>query len=71
MNVFLWIGTVMTLAGLAGLVWCIRKAAWLKRADVTNEEATAELRRLVPANVAAVGIAFMGLAVLVVGLVLS
>lgn len=71
MNAFLWIGTLMTVSGLAGLAWCIRKAAWLKTADITNDEATAELRKLVPANVAAVGVAFMGLAVLVVGLVLG
>ncbi len=71
MNVFLWIGVALTLAGLAGLAWCVRKAAWLRRADITDEQATVELRRLVPANVAAVGVAFIGLAVLVVGVILS
>ena len=71
MNAFLWIGVPLTLAGLAGVLWCIRKAAWLRRAELTDAEATAELRRLVPANVAAVGLAFIGLAVLVVGLILA
>lgn len=71
MNAFLWIGAALTLGGLAGLAWCIRKAAWLRHADITNDQATAELRRLVPANIAAVGIAFIGLAVLVVGLILG
>ncbi len=71
MNAFLWIGIALAVAGLAGLAWCIRKAAWLRRADITNEQATAELRRLVPANVAAVGVAFIGLAVLVVGVILG
>ena len=71
MNAFLWIGIALTVAGLAGLAWCIRKAAWLRRADISDEEATAELRRLVPANVAAVGVAFIGLAVLVVGAILA
>ncbi|HUF56445.1 MAG TPA: hypothetical protein VMM55_07780 [Thermohalobaculum sp.] len=71
MNPFLWIGAGLTVAGLAGLAWCIRKAAWLRRADIADEQATAELRRLVPANVAAVGVAFIGLAVLVVGLILA
>ena len=71
MNAFLWIGIALTVAGLAGLAWCIAKAAWLRRAEITNEQATAELRRLVPANVAAVGVAFIGLAVLVVGVILA
>ena len=71
MNGFTIAGVVLTLIGLAGILWCIRKAAWLRRSDIEGEQAMAELRKLVPANVAAVGVAFMGLAVLIVGLVLG
>lgn len=71
MNAFLWAGIALTLAGVAGLGWCIRRAAWIRRAEIANAEATAELRKLVAANVAAVGVAFIGLAVVVVGLVLG
>ena len=70
MNGFLWGGIALTLAGVAGLAWCIRRAAWIRRADIPDEQATAELRTLVAANVAAVGVAFIGLAVVVVGLIL-
>lgn len=69
MNGFLWAGIALTLAGIAGLAWCIRRAAWIRGADIPDEQATAELRTLVAANVAAVGVAFIGLAVVVVGLV--
>lgn len=70
MNGFSLIGIVLTLIGMAGLAWCIRRAAWIRRADIPDDQATAELRKLVAANVAAVGVAFIGLAVVVVGLVL-
>lgn len=71
MSAFLWIGAAMALLGIAGLVWCMSRAASLKRSDVSDDEAVRQLRVLVAANVAAVGTAFMGLALVVVGAILS
>lgn len=71
MSAFLWVGAALTVVGLAGLVWCISKAAALKKSDISDEEAVARLRVLVAANVASVGTAFMGLALVVVGAILS
>ncbi|MEM7446511.1 MAG: hypothetical protein AAF414_24550, partial [Pseudomonadota bacterium] len=37
MQIMIWIGAVLTVLGLAGLVWCIRKAAWLKRVQAQDD----------------------------------
>ena len=71
MSMFIIIGTVLTLAGLAGVLWCIRKAVWLKKAKLEDAEARSELNTLVFAHMAAIGAAFMGLGLLIVGILLS
>ena len=64
-------GLVLALAGLAGVLWCIRMAARLKRAPMSDDAVRAELGRLVFAHTAAIGSAFIGLGLLTVGLLLQ
>jgi hypothetical protein len=71
MTAFVPIGIVLSLAGLAGVLWCIRAAARLKRAELSDDAIRAELGRLVFAHTAAIGAAFLGLGLLVVGLLLQ
>ena len=62
------LGTLTTLVGLAGLVTCIRRARALKGAD--HETARRGLQGLVALNLASVGVAGFGLAMVIVGLIL-
>lgn len=71
MTVMIWIGAVLSVLGLFGVLWCIRKAAWLRGADPNEVDSNAELSKLVFANMAAMGGAFMGLGLLVAGILLS
>jgi len=71
MIVMISIGAALTAGGLAGLLWCIRKAAWLKRARLDDRAVRAELNRLIFGHMAAIGAAFLGLGLLVTGLLLS
>ena len=72
MAVLVVIGIVLALAGLAGVLWCIRKAARLRRAELSDDDAVrAELGRLVFAHTAAISTAFLGLGLLSVGLLLQ
>ena len=71
MAVFVAVGIVLVLAGLAGVLWCIRAAARLRRAELSDDAIRAELGRLVFAHTAAIGAAFLGLGLLVVGLLLQ
>lgn len=71
MDGLIWAGAALTLAGLAGLVWCILLAAKAKRSGLDDAAMRAELRRVVTINLAAVGVSALGLAAVVAGIVLG
>ena len=71
MGVMIAIGAVLAVLGLIGVLWCIRKAAWMKNAELDAEQARAEINRLIFAHMAAIGAAFLGMGLLVTGLLLS
>jgi hypothetical protein len=70
-KVLIWIGAALTLAGLALLVWLIRSALGLRKAELSEEEKRAELARLGPLNFGALALSMFGLIMVVVGLALS
>ncbi len=71
MSLILYLGVATTLVGLAGILWFMRRAKALKSSTADNATVQAELRKLVVINVAAVGVAFFGLALTVVGVILA
>ena len=71
MVLMIYAGIALALIGLVGIIFCVREAARLKQLAQEDPEAVrARLHGLVAVNMGAVGIAFMGLALLVVGLIL-
>ncbi len=71
MTIMIWIGGILTGIGLFGVLWCLRKAAWLRNAELDENQARTELSRLIFAHMAAIGFAFLGMGLLVAGLLLS
>ena len=71
MQALIWIGAAVALAGIAALGGCIREAMRLRGVQMEPEEARRTLRRLHAWNMAAVGTAFLGLAAVTVGAILS
>lgn len=67
-QIALYAGIFLTILGLIGLGACIRKAVAIKRGDADGSSAA--MNNLVALNMAAVGTAFFGLALVVVGLLL-
>jgi len=70
MNILVALGILVTVTGIAGILWCLGMAVRLRRPDMEEEQATAMLRRLVLFHMIAIGAAFIGLGLLVVGLLL-
>jgi len=64
------LGALLALGGLAGLVHCIREGYRIRGAGLSPEAARERLRRLVAVNLASVGTAALGLAMLAAGLML-
>ncbi|MXU65567.1 hypothetical protein [Oceanomicrobium pacificus] len=70
MTLLLAIGIIVTLAGVGLLGWCVRRAAQIRRDSRSGEDVSARLHGLVALNMGAVGLAFLGLAIVVVSLIL-
>jgi hypothetical protein len=62
-------GVVLTLVGLAGVIACILKAKALK-GEADHAKVRAAMHGLVALNMGSVGAAFLGLGLVVVGLIL-
>lgn len=65
------IGAVVTLAGLALLLWCILKVARARRAGADPETLKATLKSTVSLNLAALCLSAIGLMMVVVGILLG
>ncbi|AVO36287.1 hypothetical protein [Pukyongiella litopenaei] len=70
-DAMIWIGTVVTLAGLAGLVWCILRVARAKRAGLREEDLRAVMQSTMPLNTGALFLSVMGLMLVVIGIMLG
>jgi hypothetical protein len=71
MALVFYAGVATTLVGLAGIVWFFRRARRLRETDSDDATVQVELRALVLLNMAAVGVAFFGLAITVIGLIMG
>ena len=69
-NIMIAIGLVMALAGLFGVVWCIRFAQQMKAGGMSEDEIKAGIVKLSAVNMASMGGAMLGLSILLVGLIL-
>ena len=71
MQALIWIGAVITLAGVAGVLWCVIRVARAKRANLADDELRAELAGVLPVNLAALLVSAIGLMCVVVGILLG
>lgn len=71
MEVVVASGAAVALLGIALLVWCMLKASRIRKAGSDGPEIEAELRRLILFNMAGVGLGFLGLAIVLAGLLLG
>ena len=71
MQGMIWAGAGVTLLGVVGLGWSIRLAAQVRQSSGDPEGARAALTRVLYWNMAALGIAALGLMVVVVGIILG
>lgn len=70
MEMLIWPGAALTLAGLAGLAWAIVRVARAKRAGLDDTALRAVLQKAVAVNLAALAVSAIGLMLIVVGVML-
>lgn len=71
MEMLIWAGAAVSLAGLAGIVWCIVQAARARRAGLPDAELRARLQRVVLVNLGALFVSVIGLMLVVLGVVFA
>ena len=71
MQALIWAGAALTLLGVAGLVYCVLRALKARRAGLPDDALRAELQRIVLINLGALGVSFLGLMLVVLGIFLS
>lgn len=71
MQALIWTGATVSLIGVAGLAYCIFRATRARRRGLGDVAMRAELQRVVTLNMAALGVAALGLMLVVTGILLG
>ncbi len=71
MELLVWLGAIVSLLGLAGLVWCIISVWKARKAGLDDAAMRAKLQKVVPLNTGALFLSMTGLMLVVVGIMLS
>lgn len=71
MDILIWIGAAMTLAGFVGIVWSIFAIQRARRAGLDDAALRAKLQKVLPVNLGALGLSVLGLMLVVLGIMLG
>ncbi len=71
MEMLIWIGALISLIGVAGLVWCVLAAARARRENLDDGPMKSRLQMLVAWNMAALAVSAIGLMMVVIGILLG
>ncbi len=71
MDNLVWTGALVTLAGVAGLVWCIIAVHRARREALDESAMKAKLQKAVAMNTGALALSAIGLMMVVVGMLLG
>ncbi|WP_373353277.1 hypothetical protein [Pseudoroseicyclus sp. CXY001] len=71
MALLVWIGAALAAIGLAGILYSLVRALGARRARLDDAALRARLKPLVPINLAAFFLSFLGLCLAVVGVLLG
>jgi len=71
MEIMVWGGAAVSLAGLAGLFWCIVKVWHARRAGLSDADLRAAVQAVLPLNLGALFLSVLGLMMVVAGILLG
>ena len=71
MEWLIWVGAAVSLFGLGGLLYCIKRVWSARKAGLSDDELKDVLRQVVPINTGALFISILGLMVVVIGIAFS
>jgi hypothetical protein len=71
MELLVWLGAALTLAGFAGILWTIVAVSRARRAGLDDAALRTRLGQILPWNVGALLLSCLGLMLVVVGVILG
>ncbi|MBT8425891.1 MAG: hypothetical protein HKN98_07300 [Silicimonas sp.] len=71
MENLIWIGAIVSLIGIAGLIWCVLIALKARRAGLDEATMKARLQKVVAINMGALFLSAIGLMMVVIGILLG
>ena len=71
LELLIWAGTAISLAGLVGLIWCILRVSRARRANLPEDQMRDTLRRVIPMNLGALFLSVIGLMMVILGIFLA
>ena len=71
MEILIWIGSILSILGLIGLLWCIKTVIKAKKLADSDEELRTSLQKVVPLNMAALFLSAIGLMLVILGIMLG
>ena len=70
MELFIWIGSILSSLGLFGLFWCIKTVLKAKKLATSDEQLRGSLQKVVPLNMASLFLSAIGLMLVILGIML-
>ena len=70
MEILIWIGSILSILGLIGLLWCIKTVIKAKKLANSDEELRTSLQKVIPLNMAALFLSAIGLMLVILGIML-
>lgn len=71
MEALIWIGALISLVGLAGLLISIFRVSAARRANLDDEALRAAIQRVIPLNLGSLFLSVIGLMMVVIGIFLG
>lgn len=71
MGNLIWIGALVSLAGIAGLIWCVMIALRARREGLDDAAMKERLQKVVAINMGALFLSAIGLMMVVIGILLG
>lgn len=71
MDILIWSGAAISLAGIATLFYCIFRVVQAKRAGLSDSELKSRLKPIVAINIAALMVSALGLICVILGIILG
>jgi len=71
MQILIWIGTVISVIGLAGILFSITRVMKAKKEDLSDEEMRERISKILPINLGALFLSVIGLMMVILGISFS